>query len=81
MLKLETKAKKKENLRYLELLGKRIRDLRKERNMTQKEMALRLGTNYIQIGRIERGQANSTIIMLKKVGDILEVEISELIKI
>lgn len=80
MLKLETKANKKENLRYLKLIGKRIRDLRKERNMTQKEMALRLGTNYIQVGRIERGQANSTIIMLRKVSDVLEVEIGNLVE-
>lgn len=81
MFKFETKAEKKENLRYLKLLGKRIKDLRKERNMTQKEMALHLGTNYIQVGRIERGQANSTIIMLKKLSEVLGVEIGKIVNL
>ena len=69
-----------EDKEYLKQLGKKIREIRKPK-MTQEELAERLGTKHTQIGRIERGELNSTINMLRKIAKILEISIEELIKV
>lgn len=51
--------------KYLIDLGKRIRILRKSRNMTQLDLAIEMNNHAEQIGRLERGNVNFTICMLK----------------
>ena len=65
---------------YLKRLGERIREFRKEK-MSQEELATRIGTHHPQIGRLERGETNCTIIILRKIANELGVSVSELIKI
>lgn len=63
---------------FLTNLGKRIRDIRISKNLTQLELAV-LCNNYAeQIGRIERGKLNVTICTLKKIADALNVKIADL---
>jgi transcriptional regulator with XRE-family HTH domain len=69
-----------EDKEYLIRLGEKIRELRKAK-MTQGELAEKIGTKHTQIGRIERGEANSTINMLRKIAKALRVTVSELVKI
>ncbi len=57
----------------LKILGKRVRELREERRMTQAKLAEQadLSTNYI--GEIERGEAQATLDSLFAIMDALEV--------
>ena len=57
----------------LKILGKRVRELREERRMTQAKLAEKadLSTNYI--GEIERGEAQATLDSLFAIMDALEI--------
>ena len=59
-------------------LGRRIRTLRKSRNLTQEQLGGKAGINYKHLGAIERGDENPSLSILTKIADGLGVEISEL---
>lgn len=61
----------------LKQLGLRIRELRKEKGLTQDEAAHRAGLARSYFGDIERGSRNVAIINLFKIASALEVEIEE----
>ena len=61
------------NLRY-DLVSK-IKKARKELNMTQEELALRIGTKKSNISRLESGNYNPTINFISKVAKGLGKEI------
>lgn len=48
-----------------------IRDLRKKKNLTQKDLAENLGTTQSVIARVEQGKQNLTISELEKYGSVL----------
>lgn len=60
------------------LLGKRIRSLRRIKDLSQEELAEKANMSGKYVGEIERGQANITIDILEKISTALNVEISEL---
>ncbi len=66
--------------KQLQHLGRRVRELRKDRNLSQAELAERanLTTNYI--GKIERGEAHPTIEALLAIAEGLKVNVSELFR-
>ena len=43
------------------MLGNRISDMRRSRNMTQLELAERLGTSDVYIGYLEQGKRHGTL--------------------
>ncbi len=59
-------------------LGKRIRFLRKNRNMTQIDLELATGINNADISRIESGSKNIELITLIKIAIALNVTMKEL---
>jgi transcriptional regulator with XRE-family HTH domain len=61
-----------------ELLGKRIRELRKARGLTLEELASEAGTGDKFLGAIERGQQSASINTIEKIARGLEVEVYEL---
>jgi len=61
-----------ENNFYL-LLGKKIREIRKKRGMTQEELAWKSSVSLNFIGQIERGQKQPSMKTLKRISDTLEV--------
>lgn len=61
-----------------EKLGKRIRKARKERKMSQEELADRVGLHYTTISRIERGISNPPIQTINKIAKTLRVDMSDL---
>ncbi len=63
---------------YLKRIGEKIMHLRKEKGITQIELAKILGTKHTQIGRLERGEANATIKTLFTIAKELGVSITEL---
>lgn len=62
----------------LKLVGRRIRDLRKEREMSQELLGEKGGFHYSYIGQIERGEKNISLINLAKIAAALDVGISQL---
>lgn len=61
-----------------ELLGRRIRELRKARHLTQEQLGERTGINYKYLGAVERGQENPTVKVLEKIARVLRVDLREL---
>lgn len=62
----------------LKLVGRRIRDLRKERGMSQELLGEKGGFHYSYIGQIERGEKNIALLNLAKIANALDVSISQL---
>lgn len=63
---------------FLKELGKRIAMLRRDKGLTQLDLAIRMDNHAEQIGRIERGQLNVTISTLKNIAEALEITLQEL---
>ena len=54
-------------------IGRRIRKIRVERGLTQKELASRAGIDYTYIGKIERGEQLPSLNVLIKISETLMV--------
>jgi ribosome-binding protein aMBF1 (putative translation factor) len=63
--------------KHLINLGSQIRQIRKAKGMSMEQLALETNIEYRQLGRIERGEGNSTIISLLRIAEILEVELKD----
>jgi transcriptional regulator with XRE-family HTH domain len=61
---------------YLKLIGARMRELRKDQDLTQEDIAEKADLNPNYYGRIERGEINVTIETLSKIAQALKVQIS-----
>jgi len=62
----------------LKLFGKRIKELRKNKKLTQEQLGELVGVDYKQIGNIETGTYFTTMPTLEKIALALDVEIEEL---
>jgi transcriptional regulator with XRE-family HTH domain len=58
--------------------GERVRKIRKERGLSQEELAHRADVHRTYIGMIERAEKNITLINIEKIAKALEIKISEL---
>ena len=67
--------------KYLKKLGERVFELRTKRGLTQVQLADLIGTKHPQVRRVEKGEANSTINMLRKIARALDVSVGELVDI
>ena len=61
-------------------LGMRIRYLRKQKGMSQEDLALDAGINKNYLSDLERGTRNATIVVVEKVASALGVSLSTLFK-
>lgn len=61
-----------------EFVGKRVRELRKSRKMSQEQLAERIGSDPRHVSRIELGQNFPMPEMLDKLAAALDVELPEL---
>ncbi len=59
-------------------LGLRIREMRLERNLTQEDMAVALGSDVRDYARIESGRRNATVRTLVKIAEELGETVQEL---
>lgn len=59
-------------------LGKRIRDLRKDKRFTQARLAERANLSEACIGTIERGHRTPRLPTLQKIASALKVEVKDL---
>lgn len=58
---------------FLKLFGESVRLIRKQKGLTQEELAEKAGLQYTYIGGIERGERNISLETLEKVAKGLEV--------
>ncbi len=65
----------------MELLGRMIRAIRKEQNLTQEELGQLIGVNKSQISKIENHANSATIETILKVFKALKAEINFNVKI
>jgi len=66
--------------RFLEPDGVKLRQLRRERALSQQELAERAGTTQETISRLERGHTAARGRTLRKLAEALGVEPRELMK-
>ncbi len=62
----------------LKLFGRRIKELRKSKKMTQEQLSEILGLYQKQIGNIETGSYFTTMPNLEKLAEIFDVDIKDL---
>ncbi len=60
-----------------EKVGKRIKELRKELNISQEELAFRANVHRTYIASLEVGKRNVTITVLEKIVNALNVSFSK----
>ena len=60
-------------------IGEKIKHLRTEKGITQKELANRLGTSQQNLAQYENGKRNPKLETVRKMADALGVYISDLI--
>ena len=66
------------NMDY-EGLGKRIRTIRRQRGLTQKDAAIKVGISTAFFGLIERGQRKASIETLVSISNVLNASMDELL--
>ena len=59
----------------IDLIGEMIKNLRKERNLTQEELGQLVGVQKSQISKLKKGSKNVTIVTILKVFDALKAQI------
>lgn len=63
----------------LEKLGNRIREARKNKGITQKQLAYSIGKDQQSIQRLEKGNVNPSLYYLLEVAEGLDVAINQLL--
>ena len=60
---------------YLKKFGLNLRKIRKEKGYTMESLANEAEIEYRQLGRIERGEINTSIITLLRLSEVLKIEV------
>lgn len=58
--------------------GQRIQELRKERGLTQEDLAGEVGVDRSYMGFLERGEKNATLDKIGKIAKVLHIKLKEL---
>lgn len=58
--------------------GLKVREIRKEKNLSQEDLSFKAGLHRTYIGMIERAEKNITLINIYKISKALEIDIKEL---
>ena len=61
-------------------LGHRLADLRKQRGISQQDMALEAGVSRAHYGRLERDEVSPLLGTLQRIADYYGLSLSELLK-
>ncbi len=60
--------------------GEKVRDLRKERGLSQEQLAHNADLHRTYIGMIERAEKNITLLNIEKIANALNVEVNKLLQ-
>lgn len=63
------------------VFGRRVRDLREDMDMSQKDMALKIPMNQSNYSKIERGLQEPNLFQLKRIAEILHQSVDSLLGI
>lgn len=63
--------------KILERYGQRIKELRKQKNLTQEKLAEKARLHYTYIGTVERGEKNISMINIEKISKALGVSLAK----
>ena len=74
----ENEMRSSEHNLYLIDFGLNLRRIRKAHHISMENLAFESDIDYRQIGRIERGEVNTTIISLLRISEVLHVDIKML---
>ncbi len=66
------------NTKVLEKLGKQLKSFRLDRDLTQEELADKVGIHPTYVGKLETGKSNPSVKMLFKISRALNVKLHEL---
>ena len=58
-------------------IGQKIKEIRKSKNLSQKQVALEMGIDQAQYSRIESGKVEPTISSLTKVAEAMGIKLSD----
>lgn len=67
-----------EKQNILTKFGQRVRNLRKEKRLSQEELSFRAGLHRTYIGMIERAEKNITLVNIAKIAEALNIEMKDL---
>lgn len=67
------------NYTFLIKLGQHIRGLRKQKGFSMEGLANEIEMEYRQLGRIERGEVNTTVLSLLKIAEALQIPVKDLL--
>jgi transcriptional regulator with XRE-family HTH domain len=62
----------------LKVFGRRVRSLRRAKDITQEQLAERAGLSLQSVGEIERGRGNPTLVNIERLSAALDVELTAL---
>ncbi|PIZ62208.1 XRE family transcriptional regulator [Candidatus Roizmanbacteria bacterium CG_4_10_14_0_2_um_filter_39_13] len=58
--------------------GEKVRKVRKQKGLTQEELADRAGLHFTYIGQVERGKRNPSLINIHRIVKALHISISQI---
>ncbi len=61
-------------------LGENLKKIRTNKNITQTELAEKLGVNKSFVSNLENGKNNPTLLTITNIADVLSIPIEELLK-
>lgn len=67
------------NEKILVKFGERVREIRKQKGLSQEQLAFKADLHRTYIGMIERAEKNVTLLNIEKIANALEVNPSELL--
>lgn len=73
-------AREKKTVMFSLGFGNRLRKIREARNLSLRDLAARVGIEFAQISRYERGQALPNIESLLALSDTLEIDVNILLR-
>jgi len=69
----------RKNAKFPKLLGKKIQKRRKELELTQEDLAYKVGISRAYVGYIEQGRNAPSLGILEKIARVLKVSINNLL--
>jgi XRE family transcriptional regulator, aerobic/anaerobic benzoate catabolism transcriptional regulator len=65
---------------FLRKVGRRVRELREERTLTRRALAIQADVSERYLGQLETGESNISIMLLRRVAVALNLQIAELLE-
>jgi len=68
----------RKNAKLPKTLGKRIQRIRKKTDMTQEDLAEKIGISRAYMGYVEQGRYSASLKVIEKIAKVLKVRMSDL---